>query len=228
MISVWLDHKFLFSFRDDTFTSGTYKAFTIYNPVASPTPAFHFLYSEVNDLLADITVGTRGNGMQCLDDLTRNRRVYFRSNADGSMFFWKMPISGGTLPDIVITAQHEYDDSRVTRMRLEGLQVVEVADFNGLSAVGNIFEDESSYYSNTTLDETGEAQYYLNSSRQRSEIWTLDTVFHPALQPGDLVNVPIAGEAGSPVSIGIMSTQLNLGFTGDTFDISSVVQGFAA
>jgi hypothetical protein len=144
------------------------------------------------------------------------------------MFFWKMPIAGGTLPDIVVSAQHEIDDTRITRMRLEGLDVVETADFDGLSAVGNIFEDDSSYYSNSVLDEMGEAAYYLNASRQRSEFWNLDTVFHPALQPGDLVSVPIASEPGTPISMGIMSTQLTLGFNGDTFDISSLVQGFTA
>jgi hypothetical protein len=221
--SVWLDHKLLHVFYSDTLASEAYqyKAFIVHNPLEVTLPDMRFVYSELNDLMADIVVGTRGKGMAILGELTNNRRVYFRSEPDGSLLFYKTPESIGALPDIVISEQHEQADELVSRVRAEGIKVAEMAHMFVLWEHGNLFETANSVYAETVQDLVSDGNQLVELLYRRSDTRSLETVFHPALQPGDVGTIDIAGEE---VEIGVMATSVSFGFNGDNFDVVASVE----
>ncbi len=219
-ISVWVNHVLVAAFVDDAPATGTFAGFMV-STSGSVALQHHACISEINDLMADITVGTRGQGMNVIGEMTQNRKVYFRNDPDGSMFFFKTPTAVGLLPDILISDDHEWSDDRLSRVRTEGILISEIADFDALQEIGNLFETTNSMWANTIGDLERDGKYYMNNLRQRSEVRTWEIVMHPALQPGDLVSMPLHGEN---VSAGIIATQTALGFNGDNFDVQEVIQ----
>lgn len=221
VFSVWLNHLFLMSFSDTTYATGNYKAFVGYNPSTVTGKVFTYRLSELDDLLADITVGVRGKGPNVLQELLGDRPVYFRTETDGSLFFYRNGTDVGRLPDIVTGLQKEDTDARVTRVRAEGVNVVEVADFEALSDVGNIFETINSQYGNNVPEITLDANAYLNRLKQHAASRTLSTVIHPALQPGDkgVFTLP-----EGDVTLQVLSTDFMLGFQGDSFVCDMQIQ----
>jgi hypothetical protein len=218
--AVWLNHKLLHVFYRDTFSveAYQYKGFVTHNPLGATLPPMRFLYSEMNDLMADIVIGTRGKGMSILGELTGNRRVYFRSEPDGSLFFYKTMSDVGNLPDIVISEQKEEVDELVSRVRVEGIKIAEIADFALLKDAGNLFETVNSMYAETVQDLVADGEKVIELIRQRSDVRSLETVFHPALQPGDTGVITIAGEE---TEIGVMASSVVFGFNGENFDVNA-------
>ena len=198
-----------------------YKGFIVHNPLDVTLPPMRFKYSELNDLMADIVVGARGVGMSILSEITGDRRVYFRSEPDGSLLFYKTPTDIGALPDIVISERHEESDEAVTRVRVEGIKIAEIADFDAMRENGNLFETVNSMYADTVEDLVSDGEKTVELLRQRTDTRSLETVFHPALQPGDVGTVVIAGEE---IGIGIMATSVTFGFNGENFDVNAGVE----
>jgi hypothetical protein len=224
--SIWLNHRLIYTFYDETFEDETYlyKAFAIHNPQSATVPDVHLRYSELSDLMSDIVVGVRGKGMSILGEMTNNRRVYFRCEPDGNLRFYKALEDIGSIPDIVISEQHEETDDLLTRVRMEGISVTEAVDWNAIAEHGNLFETANSMYANTTQDLLGESEHYFELRRQKSDVRNLEVVFHPALQPGDGGTIVIDGES---VDVGVMATNVVFGFRGENFGVDASIEVYA-
>ena len=214
VFSVWLNHVLLMSYSNSSIPAGNYKAFVANNPSLVAGKSVTYRVSELNDLLSDINVGVRGKGPNVLSDLLGDRAVYFRQEPDGSMYCYKTPTAIGTIADIIVGRSAEQSDTYVSRVRAEGVNVVETADFTALSDVGNIFETINDQYGNNASEILQDAGQYLSRLRQNAEVTTLATVLDPVLQPGDVYDVP---EEGRPTTYQVVGTDFALGFQGDSF-----------
>ena len=224
--SMWLNHRLIYTFYDETFSDEAYlyKAFAIHNPQSTTVPDVHLRYSELSDLMSDIVVDVRGKGMSILGEMTNNRRVYFRCEPDGNLRFYKALEDIGSIPDIVISEQHEETDDLLTRVRMEGISVTEAVDWDAIAEHGNLFETANSMYANTVQDLLSESEHYFELRRQKSDVRNLEVVFHPALQPGDGGAIVIDGES---IDVGIMSTNVIFGFRGENFGVDASIEVYA-
>jgi hypothetical protein len=220
-IAVWVDHRLVHVFYDATIESGNYAAFAVYNPANSAQFDFRGRVSELDDLMADLTIGVRGKGMAVVGEMTNNRRVLFRCDPDGSLNFFKTPTSVGVLPDLVLSYGSRQLDNKVSRVRVEGTQIVELADFSALSEIGNVFETINSPYAGSIADLKSDGAYHIQSTSQRADEIAIDAVFHPALQPGDAGQIVIDGQT---VDACVISSSVTFGFEGETFDINATLE----
>jgi len=217
-MAVWVDHKLVHVFSNTMFASGNYAAFAVYNPANTAQFTFHGRVSELNDLMSDLTVGVRGKGMAVIGEMTKDRRVTFRCEPGGGLLFFKTPTDVGTLPDLVISEAREELDDEISRIRVEGLQIVELADFEVLSRIGNIFETINSPYAETLTDLQRDGNYHMQLLAHRSNTRSWDVVFHPALQPGDSGNIIVDGQS---VDVCVISTGVSFGFDGESFGVNA-------
>jgi len=220
--SVWQDHVFLGGFFDDSLATGTHKAFAVHNPSGVAVESPYCSFSELCSLMADMTVGVRGNGMTVLGEILEKRRVHFRGTADGGLYFYKTAIDAGALPDIVYEERREQADEIATRVRMEGIKIAELADFDLMSEFGNVFETANSVYADTVGELALEAQQHLALKKKYADVSSLDAVYHPALEPGDKHQVTIGAEADLDVEIIAINTAF--GFNGDSFVVDSNIQ----
>jgi hypothetical protein len=218
-VAVWLNHKLLHSFIvPEAPVDGYYAGFAVQNPSLVGVPDVSCRVSELCDLMADITVGVRGNGMSVISEMLDGRRVNFRCEPDGSLYFYKSNTDAGTLPDIVISDDKSEADEAISRVRLEGTRVAEIADFALLSDIGNLFETVNAKWADSVPGLVRDGQYYLGKARSSAVVHQMATVFHPALQPGDKATVNIAGQL---TDICITSTHVAFGFNDDNFNIQA-------
>jgi hypothetical protein len=134
MFSVWLNGRYLHTFNNTAYPAGNNMAF-----VSRQAATFHIHVSELKDLLADIVVGVRGNGMSVLSELLADRHIFWRDEPDGSMFFFRTRPDVGELPDIVSAVSAMRTDTVVSRVRAEGLKISEMSDPFLLAKYGNTF-----------------------------------------------------------------------------------------
>jgi hypothetical protein len=94
--SVWLNGRYLHTFESSLYPNGNYAAFS-----TTQASSYRIHLSKLDDLLSDIVVGTRGNGMSVLSELLADRHILWRDEPDGSMYFYRTREFAGILPDIV-------------------------------------------------------------------------------------------------------------------------------
>jgi hypothetical protein len=222
-ISLWVNHSLLHTFNSSVIPTGNYGAMAVFNPNLNASFTFGGRVSELNELLADVTVGVRGKGMSVVNEMVNGRGVTFRCEPDGGLHFFKTPTSIGSVPDIVISVQHDQVDDEVSRTRVEGIKIVESAGFDQMRMNGNVFETINSKYADTVNDLLQYGVNYRNHLRQRSELRTIEAVFHPALQPGDLGSFNLEGNIRT---VGVMATNLALGFNGENLDVNYSLQAY--
>jgi hypothetical protein len=219
-ISVWLDHRLLHVFINPYAANpyGSYAGVAVANSAMGSGPDVPCRVSELCDLMADITVGVRGNGMSVIGEMLDGRRVNFRCEPDGSLYFYKSNTDAGTLPDIVISDEKSDTDEAISRVRVEGISVAEIADFGLLSDIGNLFGTVNSKWADSVPGLVLDGQYYLAKAKSEAVTHQMQTVLHPAIQPGDKAKLNIAGQL---TDIHVMSTSVSFGFDGDNFNIQA-------
>ena len=222
-IAVWLNHRLLYVFVNPYAANpyGSYAGVAVTNSTSGSVLDVPCRVSELCDLMTDITVGVRGNGMSVIGEMLDGRRVNFRCEPDGSLYFYKSDTDAGILPDIVIADNKSEADDALSRVRVEGINIAEIADFTLLSDIGNLFETINSKWADSVPGLVRDGQYYLSKAKGNATTHQMATVFHPALQPGDRATLDIAGTV---TNIHIMSTAVSFGFSEDKFNIQSTVE----
>jgi hypothetical protein len=207
--SVWLNGRFLYTFVDTIHVTGTEVAL-----YSSAVTSFKVHLSELDDLLADIVVGTRGNGMSVLSELLADRHIIWRDDQDGSMFFYRNRGWVGDMPDIVINARDTQTDDVVSRMRSEGLNISEIMDPALIKAYGNRFVTTNARYANNVEETHREALFLIDEGWRGSKPRTYSIVPHPGLQPGDAANFT---ERGVQHDMIVRGQSMTIGFAGNNF-----------
>jgi hypothetical protein len=210
--SVWINDVFVHSFHDSAYDSGAYVGF-----YSNAAKTFSVHLSTLDDLVADITLGVQGNGMSAIGQIIQNRRVKFRSNADGHLFFYRRYDNVGTLPDIVASSSRIESDSVYARVRAEGLYIVETADFDLVRTHGNMLKTINVPFEDTINGLLKEADRDIAEQQQNADVTALETVLHPSLQPGDRATILVDGEYRD---VRIVSVAMRLGYVEDKFDVS--------
>lgn len=123
---VWVEGVLVHVFHNGDFT-GDYLALSCSKDVSATV-------SQLDDLISDIIVGTQGNAFSAINEVISDRVIYFADDQNGDLEFYRTRDDEGVLPDIVFSMQSEKSDTVVTRARIEGIQVGEVWDFEGLKA----------------------------------------------------------------------------------------------
>jgi hypothetical protein len=214
--SVWINDVFVYSFHDSAYDSGAHIGF--YSKTAK---TFSIYLSALDELVADVTLGVQGNGMAAIGQIIQNRRVKFRSDPDGSLYFYRRYEDVGTVADIVVSKHRLATDSVYARVRAEGLFIVETADFDLIRAHGNKLRTINVPFEDTIQGLLNEATRDVAEQQQYADVTTLETVLHPALQPGDRAILLVDGELRD---VHIISVSMHLGYTNEKFDVGGSVE----
>jgi hypothetical protein len=213
MFSVWLNGRYLHTFNHTMYATAPNMAF-----VSRQAATFHIHVSELKDLLADIVVGVRGNGMSVLSELLADRHIFWRDEPDGSMFFYRSRIDQGVLPDIVSAVAAVRTDTVVSRVRSEGLKISEVSDPFLLGRYGNTFVTMNARHANDVTEAYREAILLINEQRAEAMSRRLVMDVHPGLQPGDLIEWYNADPSYHDYRPLIVRSQvISIGFAGSDF-----------
>jgi hypothetical protein len=209
LFSVWLNGRYLHTFYSELYPTGDNIAFT-----SRQARSFHIHVSELDDLLADIVVGTRGNGMAALAELLGDRHILWRDEQDGSMYFYKTRQWVDDLPDIVSAVSSTKTDAVVTRIRAEGVGVSEIANTDLMRDYGNVFATVNARHANDVKEARAEAEYLIEENWRNSISKAIALVPHPALQPGDALWMPTVDINNSWI---VRGQSVSIGFSGDNF-----------
>ena len=216
IFSVWMNDVFVHSFQDSAYDSGAYIGF--YSKTAK---VFNVYLSTLDELVADITLGVKGNGLSAIGQIIQNRRVNFRSDADGSVYFYRRYDDIGALPDIVASLNQTTEDGVYARTRAEGLYIVETADFDLMRQHGNMLRVINVPFEDTVQGLLNETQRNTADQARYADATTLGTVLHPSLQPGDRATILVNGVERD---VRIISTSMRLGYVNDQFDVSGTLE----
>ena len=203
--SAWLNGRYLHTFYHTEYADGLRVGF-----VSGQASTFHIHLSELDDLLADIVVGTRGNGMSVIGELLGDRHILWRDEPDGSLFFYKTRTFVGDLPDIVSAVSDTRTDAMITRMRAEGLLISEIYDVDLLRDYGNTFATVNARHANNVSEARAEARLLIDEAWRNAFPRRYIMDVHPGLQPGDAINF------GELTNI-VRSQSITIGFAGNNF-----------
>jgi hypothetical protein len=210
-ISAWLNGRYLHTFQSTLYADGLYIAF-----VSRQVATISIRMSELDDLLSDIVVGTRGNGMSVLSELIADRHILWRDEPDGSLYFYRTRAFVGHVPDVISAVAEIKTDAVISRMRAEGVGVSEVLDAGLMRTYGNTFATINARHANDVGEARKEALLLLDESWrnafQKRYIMDVD----PSLQPGDdatFADLP-NGERSEMI---VRGQSITIGFTGSNF-----------
>jgi hypothetical protein len=206
LFSVWLNGRYLHTFYDTRYSDASRYNMAF---VARQACSIKVHISELDDLLADIVVGTRGNGMSVLSELIADRHIFWRDEPDGSLYFYKTRLYSSGLPDMVSAVTNSRTDSIITRLRAEGAKISEVASAMSL---GNSFATINARHANTLEEVRAEANFILYENLLSAHQYQLFMDVHPGIQPGDLTEFREA--SGTWRGIAVRAQTISIGFTG--------------
>jgi hypothetical protein len=210
-IAVWLNGRYLHTFYNTLYSDGAYVGFT-----CRQAATYHIHFSEMDDLLSDIIVGARGNGMSVLSELVADRHILWRDETDGSMFFYKNRDWTDTIPDIISAVGEIQTDSFVTRVRAEGVGVSEVVDAELIREHGNTFVTMNARHANSIGEAREEALLLIDESWRNSLMKRYVLDVHPGLQPGDAATFIDLPNVGTSAMI-VRGQAITIGFSGNNF-----------
>jgi hypothetical protein len=223
--SVWLNGRYLHTFYDARYSGSSRMYMALVSRQAAASVYFHV--SELDDLLADIVVGTRGNGMSVLGELIADRHILWREEPDGSLYFYKGRDYIGSLPDIVSGVSEIATDNVISRVRAEGLTISEVANLPVIHQHGSSFVTLNARHANDVGEARAEANYLIDESYYGSQPRRLTMDVHPGLQPGDTVEW-FDHAASIWKAVSVRGQQITIGFMGSSFGCDMRVDGFFA
>ena len=218
-ISVWLNGRCIHTFENDLYPDGNNMAFV--SRQAGLVSQLHL--SALDELLADVVVGTRGNGMSVLSELLADRHILFRDTQAGALYFYKTREFVGDMPDIISSVSSTDTDDLITRLRAEGIQISEVVDLELLRKYGNFFATVNPRYANMIEETRSEALLLVDEGWRNASSRRYELVPHPGLQPGDAAN--FMDNPDTPSAMIVHSQSITIGFNGNNFvcDMQAVV-----
>jgi hypothetical protein len=201
-VSVWLNGRYIHTFCIE---AGTGKNVAFFSSFAS---GWTFRISELDDLISDIIVGTRGNGFTVIGELLSDRRVHFIEDHYGRLYFYKSrtPLPIQALADCVYEVSENRNFGVTTRVRAEGLKISEVGNSDFFLEFGNVFETINARFANNIEETSAEAREHILETWRNSTVRTFGMVFHPSIQPGDVFDY------GGDLRI-VSSQQISLGLS---------------
>jgi hypothetical protein len=214
---VWINSKLAAVF----YTEQTPKSIMF----ASNDPAEIEVDWSALDLRVDNFIFDMGvNGPSLLSQLIKQKRIYFQDTQDGDLRIFKSReiVNTEETPNLLAASagDTENDPSRVSRVRLEGAEFVEVLDEDQMREWGNIFRLMNSEELDTPEQFLEEAQLILADIALSTVQTTYVGAADPRIEPHDELWVDLSdGDGVKKVVVRQVSFRMNISNDEATFDM---------
>lgn len=196
VFSVWNNGRFLIHFfwteseAQDTIFDRGYSVGVINDLSVTCTVAWSELDSRVDNYILDI--GQAGIGLA--QGLVGEKRVYFLDDQDGNLkLFRNRREINPDVPQSLQVAQAEslIDTNVKTRLRSEGVEIVETADYEALAEHGNLFTMIGLREPNNIAETVREMALILEDALRSHSETVLIGAADPRVEPEDLLLVAL-------------------------------------
>jgi hypothetical protein len=219
VFSLWVNNYLVASFYDGTDTDGEYMALT-----SKTAKTFSAYYGELTDFISMWAIDAASQSVNILSEVISDRRVFFRTEPDGSIYFYRRRASAGEIPDIVFGFQHGQLTDVITWSRAEGAKFIETSDEALLQEFGIRYSVVNTRWAKNVDDTVRWARWMRADQYARSRVTILDIVPHPGIQVGDCltVDLPIGTQ-----TLDVMALSTSLSVTQDGLTFTQNLQGIA-
>jgi hypothetical protein len=219
VFSVWINSELIHAFVDETYTEGdAYSAIASYSVSPTVTSA------ELCERLPDLPIDTQSNGWNALSTIIAQRHIYFSDLANGSIFCYQKRTSRGNAPNIVIDHLKTSTDTRMTRVRAEGIKIAEYMNFDDVRKYGDIGLPVNAAYANSPGEVTREAKLIQSMSIKEAIRHRLTTTLFPGITSGDIWNFTLPSGLQS---VEILSTSMQLSISQNEGSFGMSIDGIS-
>lgn len=210
-VAVWLDGELVAVFHDEAPSSGDKCGYMAYDS-ASFTADWPELDQRVDNFILDMGF----DGLSLITQLIGEKRIYFQDEQYGGLkaFTDRVEVNlSGTAFDLAILAGRSPSDiDAFTRLRVEGAEYAERADYTEMASRGNLFGLVNARELDTFDEARDEAEFLLDDSISRSNYMTMSGAFDPRLEPNDLiwVKLPDGAPPASPSTLRYIVEQISV------------------
>jgi hypothetical protein len=229
--SVWNNGRFIchFMFPESNadqpdFHQG-FKIGVITFNVIEYSASWSMLDNRVDNYILDIGQ----SGYQLIEGLIGEKQIYFVDDADGNLRFFRTHeiVNEGEPLNLHISGSITDSDTDLkTRLRVEGAEIVELADFAALARYGNRFAMIGLREPNNIIEAMREAEFIQADLLRSSTSLPLRGAMDARIEPGDIVEIYYADGIRS-ILVKSMSVDMSLDRDNVTFDMSLDGVGYA-
>ena len=224
--SVWINEVFVHSFQDGStdveVTMDAADVGGVFSVIASYATSTQVFIAELCEKLPDLPIDTMSNGWSAITTIIAQRRIYFSDTPDGSIYCYQTRPSLGNLPDIVTAWTNSSLDSKVTRVRAEGVKIAEYSNWDDTKLYGDVGVPVNATYANSAGEVIREARLVQAITNKEAGTHRLSTVFYPGITSGDNWSFLLLGERKS---IQILGTSIKLAVSGGDFACDMELEG---
>ncbi len=179
--SVWINGCYVTTFRDGTWVGGDYVGYVMYG-----SGSMEVDLSAVGDHIEGETLSSQQSAMEFANNITANRNIIMRDDQGGGLDVLRNHSDVGTLANIVYSyLSGDLQLAKISRVRGEGLNVVEVADYNLMRTIGNVFAIVNIPLADDIASAVAEVQAKLDDIKTFAEAYQIQLAIDFRLQSGD-------------------------------------------
>lgn len=187
--------------------------------------SWSMLDNRVDNYILDIGQ----SGYQLIESLIGEKQIYFVDDADGNLRFFRNHdiVNQGEPLDLHISGSITDSDTDLkTRLRVEGAEIVELADFAALAQFGNRFAMIGLREPNNIIEAMREAEFIQADLLRSSTSLPLRGAMDARIEPGDIVEIYYADGTRS-ILVKSLSVDMSLDRDQVIFDMSLDGVGYA-
>jgi hypothetical protein len=184
-ISVWIGGRFIHTFRDGTWAAGDY-AGVVGDAATSIAVSWSNLDRRVDNFIFDMGYA----GTQLLSGLIGPKRIYYQDNQYGGLHAFRARADVGILKDLTFRGQKALtDQGLVSRIRSEGYEIAEIADYDKLKQEGNLFGMINATEANDAWEAYQEAMLTLAEKYYEATSLGAAAAADPRVEPNDTCTI---------------------------------------
>jgi hypothetical protein len=158
------------------------------------SPTFTADWSELDSRVDNYILDIGQSGLSLINTLVGEKRVFFIDDQNGQLklFRNRTTVSTSDYINLQVSQSHNKVDTDVkTRLRGEGIEVMELIDYDAIAEYGNLFQLIGLREPNNLAETTRELNFALEDALRSRESITLTGAADARLEPEDIVMVHV-------------------------------------
>lgn len=197
--AVWNNGQYLthFSWRESEAEESTFDSQFLISPICTGIGSATADWSELDVRVDNFILDIGQSGLSLINGLIGEKRVFFLDDSEGNLRLFRNRVEVNPTAPLAMQVNQstsKTDTDVKTRLRAEGIEIVELVDYNALAEYGNLFEMVGLREPNNITEENRELELILSDKLKSEFTDSLDGVADPRLEPEDLFLVTIDGE----------------------------------
>ena len=190
--AVWNNGQYLthFHWRESEAEESTFDTSYMIQPISDGIGAATADWSELDARVDNFILDIGHSGLSLIGNLIGEKRVFMRDDSDGNLHLFRNRVEvnpGDPLSLNVSQSDNTSDVDIKSRLRAEGIEIVELVDYEALAEFGNLFQMVGLREPNNITEEKRELEYLLSDLIKSQDVVAAEGAADPRLEPEDLV-----------------------------------------